>query len=157
MHPSFTTTICIEVITCPYLVSYQCKLSLLIWIMHLLTPYYSTNQSEIPKSSRKHLNHSHMDYTSFKLFKKNVNTSSFFHNDKQELELKQFDWGNCNFILESQSNRVLVSLNLNCGWYVAFGYYTVVLARYWLFQQHHLYNCVICKFSIRFQEQKTIL
>ena len=47
--------------------------------MHLLTPYYSTNQSEIPKSSMKHLNHSHMDYTS--PFKKNKkNSYGLYHN-----------------------------------------------------------------------------
>ena len=46
--------------------------------MHLLTPYYSTNQSEIPKSSRKHLNHSHIDYTSPCLKKKN--TYGLYHN-----------------------------------------------------------------------------
>ena len=79
MHQYFTTTICIEVITRPYLVSFQCELSLLIWIMHLLTSYYSTNQSEIPKSSRKHLNHSHIDYTSpFSFFF--LNTYGLYHN-----------------------------------------------------------------------------
>ena len=78
MHQRYSTTICIEVITCPYLVSYQCEFPLLIWIMHFLTPYYSTNQSEIPKSSRKHLNHSHIDYTSPCLKKKN--TDGLYHN-----------------------------------------------------------------------------
>ena len=95
MHQCYTTTICIEFITHPCLVSYQCELPLLIWIMHLLTPYYSTDQFEIPKSSRKHLliwimhlltpyystdqfeipkssrkhlTHSHMDYTSLFFF-----------------------------------------------------------------------------------------
>ena len=64
MHQHYTTTICIEVITCPCLVSYQCGLPLLIWIIHLLALYYSTNQSKTPKSSRKPLNHSHTNYTS---------------------------------------------------------------------------------------------
>ena len=45
--------------------------------MHILTPYYSTNQYEIPKSSRKHLNHSHMDYTSHFFF---LNTYGQYHN-----------------------------------------------------------------------------
>ena len=45
--------------------------------MHLLTSYYSTNQSEIPKSSRKHINHSHMDYTYFFFFKY---TYGLYHN-----------------------------------------------------------------------------
>ena len=68
MHQHYTTTICIEVITCPCLVSYQCELPLLIWIMHLLPLYYSTNQSKTPKSSRKPLNHSHTNYTSLLFF-----------------------------------------------------------------------------------------
>ena len=61
---------------------------------------------------------------------KNGNNSSFFHNDKQELELKQYDRGDCNFILQSQSNAILVSLNLNCDWYLSFSCYRIVIARH---------------------------
>ena len=78
MHQCYTTTICIKVITRPCLVSYQCELPLLIWIMHTLTRYYSTNQSEIPKSSREHLNHSHMDYNTSPFFF--LNTYGLYHN-----------------------------------------------------------------------------
>ena len=47
--------------------------------MHLLTPYYSIDHFEIPKSSRKHLTHSHMDYSSlFFLFF--FNTYGLYHN-----------------------------------------------------------------------------
>ena len=87
MHQHYTTTICIEVITCPCLVSYQCGLPLLIWIIHLLALYYSTNQSKTPKSSRKPLNHSHTNYTSlffsfffFFLFLFFFNTYGLYHN-----------------------------------------------------------------------------
>ena len=45
--------------------------------MHLVTLYYSTNQFEIPKSSRKHLKHSHMDYTPPLFF---LNTYGLYHN-----------------------------------------------------------------------------
>ena len=79
MHQCYTTTICIKVITRPCLVSYQCELPLLIWIMHTLTRYYSTNQSEIPKSSREHLNHSHMDYNTSPFFFF-LNTYGLYHN-----------------------------------------------------------------------------
>ena len=61
-------------------------------------------------------------------FSNNINSSSFFHNDKQELELKQFDRGDFNFILQSERTSVLVSLNFNCYWYVAFSNYTIMPA-----------------------------
>ena len=46
--------------------------------MHLLTPYYSTNQSKIPTSSKKHLNHFHMDLLLF--FFSFLNTYGLYHN-----------------------------------------------------------------------------
>ena len=61
---------------------------------------------------------------------KNGKNSSFFHNDKQELELKQYDRGDCNVILQLQSKAVLVSLNLNCDWYLSFSCYRIVIARH---------------------------
>uniref|UniRef100_A0A2N9FWU6 non-specific serine/threonine protein kinase n=1 Tax=Fagus sylvatica TaxID=28930 RepID=A0A2N9FWU6_FAGSY len=41
-----------------------------------------------------------------------ISLSSFFLNDKQELELKQFDRRDCNFILQSESTAVLYSNEL---------------------------------------------